>query len=550
MADEDKVTRLLKRWKDASTTKSQWHGLWDDLARVMLPSRLGFTATVVEGHRRTDDIFDGTPMQAARGLANSVGGMMRPQGLPEIKMKAEDDALNASAEAQAWMHDCEQKLKNGFNNPKARFRQASGEVDLDLVVLGNAVMFIGEGLRRNHLLFQSVHLRDATPVFSEEGAPEGLFRHRRMPVRHLVDRFGPDKLSQSTKEKIKDKPEEKIEILHAILPRAGGRADPLFAKNLPFADMWIEIAAKHEITAGGFHEFPFVFPRWDTSSGEDFARSPGMIALPDADTLQAMGETILIAGQRAADPPLAVPNDGTFSALNTFPGGLSYYDVESAVAVRGNPFFTIPSGTSLPISRDMQADTRQQIFAAFFRNVLNLPVQGPEMTAYEVNQRKEEFIREIGPVFGKLESDYTAPMVERAFMIMLRAGAFLPIPEVLQGANVTFEYDSPVKRIRQQIEAASARLWALEMIEIGQVKPEAIDLINVDALGRFTAEAAGVPKDVVNSAETVMQLRAQREEAQAQAREAMALEQAASIAKTGAEAASTAGLIEQQPKAA
>lgn len=546
----DKITKILKRWEQRRGEKSQWHQHYDDLARVMLPRRLGFASTLVEGDRRTDDIFDGTPMQAARGCANAIGGLLRPQGIPEVKMKAEDDAINAQEEAKAWLADSEEKLKSAFNNPKARFRHAAGETDLDLVVLGTAVLFEGESNKRNNLLFQSVHLKDATPCFNEEGAADGMFRKRNMPIRHLAERFGENKLSEKTRQALSETPDKKIEVLHAVLPRENYREGALLAKNLPFMDMWIELEAKHELAEGGFHEFPFIVPRWDTSSGEDMGRSPGMIALPDADTLQSMGETILIAGQRAADPPLAVPNDGSFDAINTFPGGLAYYDVESAVAVRGNPFFPIESGTNLPISRDMQDDTRNQIWSAFFRNVLNLPVEGPQMTAYEVSQRKEEFIREIGPVFGRLEIDYTAPMVERAFMIMLRAGAFLPIPEVLQGRNIRFEYDSPVKRIRQQIEASAAKQWAAELISMSEVKPEALDLINIDELARFSAEATGVPLKVVNGKDTVEAIREQRQEAMAAQQKAMAIQQFAEVAKTGAEAADKAGLIKKDQQRA
>jgi hypothetical protein len=261
-----------------------------------------------------------------------------------------------------------------------------------------------------------------------------------------------------------------------------------------------------------------------------------MIALPDADTLQAMGETILIAGQRAADPPLAVPNDGTFDAINTFPGGLAYYDLETAAAIGRIPFMPIESGTNLPITRDMQLDTREQIWAAFFRNVLRLPTGGPQMTATEIIERKEEFIREMGPIFGRLESRDTAPMVERAFMVMLRAGAFLPIPPILQGRNIRFEYDSPVKRIRQQIEAAAARQWAAEMIELEQFKPGAADLVNAEELGRFSAEALGVPARIVNSPEIVEQIKAARAQALAEQNQAEAISQAAEIAKTAGQA--------------
>lgn len=549
MAD---IPAILKRWRKIDADKSQWHGLWDDLARVMLPRRVGFVSTTIEGERRTDDIFDGTPMQAARTLANAIGGLLRPEGLPEVSMKADDDGLDALEEVQTWFADSEGRLRNAFNNPKARYRQASGETDQDLVVLGTSIKFVGESAKRDSLLFQSLHLKDAAVFFNDEGAAEGLYRKRKMPIRQVAGLFGEGKLSEKSREVFEKTPDDKIDVLHVVIPRKAGTATALFARDLPFSDQWIEIDAKHELFVGGFHEFPFIVSRWDTTSGEDYGRSPGMIALPDADTLQAMGETILIAGQRAADPPLMAPNDGSFDAINTFPGGLSYYAVETAEAVRGNPFFSLESGTNLPISRDMQRDERDQVFAAFFRNVLNLPIDGPQMTAFEVSARKQEFMREIGPIFGRLETDDTAPTVERAFMIMLRANAFLPIPEVLQGRNIRFEYDSPVKRIRQQIEAASARIWAEEMVLLSQTKPEALDLINVDELGRFSAEALAIPRQVVNSADVIAEIRQARQEAAEAERQAQVIQrnmvtinEGAEVLKTGAEAASKAGLIQE-----
>lgn len=543
--DEKDALKLIKRYEKLNADKSQWHSHWDDLARVMLPRRLGFSSTTIEGERRSDSTFDGTPMQAARGLANAIGGILRPQGLPEVEIKAEEDAINEMEEALIWLANAEKLLRAAFNNPKSRFRTSSSEKDLDLVVFGTAIMFIGESQQRNHLLFQSVHLKDGVPYFNEDGAPEGMFRKLRMPYHQLVQRFGEEKLSKETREKGEKDPDAKIDILHVVVPRESTKSKPLFAKDLPIADYWIEMDKKHLISESGFHEFPFIVPRWDTSSGEDFGRSPGMIALPDSDTLQAMGETILIAGQRAADPPLAVPNDGSFSAVNTFPGGLVYYDLETATAMRGNPFFPLVSGSNLPISRDMQADVRDQVWAAFYRNILRLPVTGPEMTATEIMQRKDEFLREIGPAFGRFEVDDTAPTVERAFMIKLRAGGFGPIPPILQGQNIRFEYDSPVIRVRKQIEAAAARLWAQERIEIAAStnRPEILDVVNFDELSRFSSDALGIPKDIVNSEEVVENIRKARQEAmearqreEAQIKSMMAANAAADIAKKGAEA--------------
>jgi hypothetical protein len=258
-----------------------------------------------------------------------------------------------------------------------------------------------------------------------------------------------------------------------------------------------------------------------------------------------MGETILVSGQRAADPPLLAPNDGAINEMNTFPGAISYYDVDIARELGGNPVFPLQSGVNLPITRDMQTDSRDQVMRAFFRNVLNLPIDGPQMTATEVMQRKEEFIREIGPVFGRFETDYTAPMIQRSFNIMLRAGAFGEIPPELQGANIRFEFESPVNKVKQQIKASAAKLWVAEQLQLAQVMPEALDHINVDGLAHVTHEADGVPNEVRNPKELIEAKRKQRQKSIEQAQQMDQLERGANVAETFANTADKAGMTEQ-----
>lgn len=393
----------------------------------------------------------------------------------------------------------------------------------------------------NHLLFQSIHLKDAVVVFDDEGNAVGVGRERQYTLRQLVDMFGQDSVGEKAKELLSQnadgkKWDEKLWYVHIVLQREEGSADAVLARNLPYASIWIERDSADEVQVGGFHEFPFVVPRWDTTSGEDYGRSPGMIALPDANTLQAMGETFLIAGQRAADPPLMLPDDGSINAPHTYPGGLSYYSSESAKAVGGNPIFPLDTGAHLPLTREMQVDIRDSVFAAFFRNVLNLPTEGPQMTATEIIQRKEEFIREIGPVFGRLESDYTAPMVERAFRIMLRAGAFAPIPLSLAGRNVRFEYESPVKKIRQQIEAAAARMLVVEAQNMAPVWPDVIDNIDEDEYIRHQAEAGAIPNKLLRGKQQVEERRRQRAQQQQQMAQAQMIAGAAEAAGKAAPA--------------
>lgn len=526
-----RITEILQRWRAAHDKRGLWTRHWEDLARVELTRRLGFVTDTQEGDRRMEDLYDGTAIQAARALANTVGGMLRPEGLPWFFIKTTTD--QGGDEARDWIADTEKRMRAALDDPRSRFRQATGETDLDLVVLGTSPMFIGETIGENRLIFRTVGLDDGIPLYDENGMLEGMFHSRRMPLRQALKRWGAEKLSEGTREKLQDdkKLDEKIEFLFAVLPRPEGRKDAAFARSLPFADIVIEVEAKHEVLSGGFHEVPYISPRWDTTSGEDYGRSPGMIALPDANTSQAIGETMLIAGQRAADPALLTPSDAFIDAPNTFPGGLAYYEADAVRDLGFDPFRVLETGANLPLTREIQNDTRIQIKSAFLRDRFNLPQPGEAvMTATEVNARLAEFIRELGPVFGRLESDYTAPMVERVFHIMLRANGLAPIPEVLQGRGIVFEYESPVKKIREQAAANAAREWVIDLVELEQTKPGAMDVVNIDAYGRHQADALGVPHELVNGEDEVKALREARAAAQQQAEQMQQLDAATKMA--------------------
>ena len=547
---QERVNHHIKKQAAASNRRSQFEEHWSDLSRVLLPTRQGFTQTVVDGDYRMENIFDGTPMQAARSLANTVGAMIRPEGQTLAEVKAQDDTLNQQGEVQEWMGRATEILDSHIRNPLARFRQATGEVDLDLVVMGTGILFVGLAKSQENLIFQSVHLKDGYPMFDDEGNPYGMYRTKKMFIWQAELKFGKENLSKTVQEKIQNnQTDDKIDLMYWVGDRKNKTIEnPIFAKDFPIEEIWMETQTKHIITEGGFREFPFVIPRWDTTTGEEYGRSPGMVALPDSNTLQSMGETILVAGQRLADPPIMAPNDGAFQEVMTYPGGISYYDVETAASVGGNPFFPMISGNNLPVTRDMQTDIRNQVAAAFFKNILNLPQGGPQMTATEIIQRKDEFIREVGPVFGRFQTDYNEPLVDRSFRLLMREDAFGEIPEVLSGQNIKFEFDLPVDKIKKQVQSAAATDWAMQVMQMAQIAPEAKHLVNVDALARFKADAASLPHDIMNTREEV-QAKVEAENAKmAEMQKLQAAEMQAGIIGKGAKAAKDAGLI-QDPNA-
>lgn len=268
-------------------------------------------------------------------------------------------------------------------------------------------------------------------------------------------------------------------------------AGALGQRGMPFESVLLD--AKHErvLTTTGFQEFPAAIPRWETSPSEVYPRSPGMMALPDSRTLQAMGKTILVGGQRAVDPPIWVTNDSVVSPLRTYPGGVTVVDSSDSGSA---PIGAMPVSTNIPLGREMQQDYRQMVEAAFFKNIFNLPIDGPQMTATEIIQRKQEFIRVVGPVFGRLESDYIGHTVERAFGIMERAGAFPPRPEALMDSKITFRFQSPIQQARKQIEVAGLSHAIGMLAPLAEAQPGIMDNFDGDQIARDMPEATGMPE--------------------------------------------------------
>ena len=149
------------------------------------------------------------------------------------------------------------------------------------------------------------------------------------------------------------------------------------------------------------------------------------------------------------------------------------------------------------------------------------------MTATEVQVRYELMQRLLGPTLGRFQTEFLNPLIERVFGIMMRADALMPRPEAMSGMNMDIEYVGPLARSQRMEEAiAVERLYQLAM-QVVQVDPTVMDVINHEQAIRMRATLLGVPKTVLRGEDEVAEIREQRAAAQQQAQEqAMAQQQA------------------------
>jgi hypothetical protein len=178
---------------------------------------------------------------------------------------------------------------------------------------------------------------------------------------------------------------------------------------------------------------------------------------------------------------------------------------------------------------------------AFYLNTLSLPpTGGPDMTAYEVSQRVQEYIRNALPLFEPIETEYNGELCEITFETLLREGALgsiREIPESLQGAEMEFEFESPLADLIER-EKGQKFLEAKAMIaEATAVDESASQIIDFGAALRDVLAGIGAPAAWLRSPEQVREAQEMNEQAGQAQQLLAAMQGGANVAATLGDAA-------------
>jgi len=157
------------------------------------------------------------------------------------------------------------------------------------------------------------------------------------------------------------------------------------------------------------------------------------------------------------------------------------------------------------------------------------------MTATEVHVRVNLIRQLLGPVYGRLQTEYLQPLIERCFGIAMRAGILGQPPASLANRPYTVRYLSPLARAQKLEEVtaidqyvAGCAAAAQAQVAAGQ-EPDAMDNVDLDAAARFRGEALGVPSSVIRTEadrDKVRQQRAEAKQAALEQQQQMAMQQA------------------------
>ncbi len=529
---------IISRYEALVSRDQVARNKWELLAPHVAPSRVGITSKKTEGAKQNSGVYDGTLMGAADTLARFLAGEITNPASKWLGLKEKRKELNERDDVKEWLEESRDRLLDAKN--ASNFYSEGFELFVDWAGFGQASMFIGEATASVNQIAGG--FRGLRYEQNRIGRYVIAQNHNRIVDTHMqefelsasgaLERFGRDVVSDEIRDAAANPQtmDKLFSFIQSVEPRPVSEQRP-GNKGMPWASIYVERGSKRVVQESGFPEYPFVNPRWTVTPGETNGRGPGELALPDTQTLNLSKQMGLEDHALKLRPPIIVANDSVM-------GGVIRLRPAAVTTVRtkgrriGDLISPFQTGSQPEVSQIKEEELRRSIREIYMveQILAMLRVDKPQMTAFEFGKKMELLFRILAPVYGRLQNEYLAPMVERDFNIMLRQGALSDPPDILleMGGDIQVVFDNPLARAQRLHEVEAVRSSIADVAPIAEIQMATMgeapiwDKLNTDKAAALIFEVRGVPASVVNSDEEVEVIRAARAEAKQQAEAAEA----------------------------
>lgn len=503
--DGVKARKIVQKFEKLKSDRVNWDTYWEEIAKFVLPRKDEVYGMVVAGEKKGQNLYDSTSIHANELLASALHGMLTSPTSVWFGLSTGEKKLDSNPEIRQYLQNSTHKIINTLNS--SNFQTEIHETFLDLPSVGTTTLRMEED-DDTVVRFHSSSIYCVWIEENSKGEVDTFYREYNYTLRQIVQEFGEDKLTDELKFEHSKDPSRTYCIIHAVEPMKDNKGQ---------YNSWHVLKEKPVILRSGkFNESPYAVPRWTKITGEKYGRSPAMKSLPDIKMLNQMMKTMIRAAQKAADPPLMIPDNGFILPVRTQAGGSNVYRAGSKDRIE-----PLIHNARIDINTEMIQQARQRIQSAFFIDQLQLQ-QGPQMTATEVMQRTEENLRMMGPILGRLNNELLKPIIDRVFGIMFRKGLLDEAPEALKGKELKVKYVSQIAKAQRTGEADTFMRVLQSMGPVIEMSPQVMDNVDGDAVLRYHAEIFGLPEEMLRKPREVEQARgarAQQEQAAMQAQQ-------------------------------
>jgi hypothetical protein len=490
---------------------------WRDCFDVTFPVRgNGFSGQVMDptaARAKNAARLDSTGTDSARTLASAIMSGVTPANSQWFAL----DVGEETEEERTWLDEAARIIWENIHG--ANFDAVGFECCLDMTAAGWFVLFadINREAGGGYAFEQWPIAECFITSTRQDGRADTIYREYTLTAQQAVEHFTKlgGSCSDKLREKAANKPFEPVQLVRCIEPRKVYAMGAKLSRNLPFTSCDVEVDGHHVILEQGFHEFPCACPRWTVIPGTPYATGPVFDALPDILELNDLVRMEKAAAELAVAGMWIAEDDGVLNPRTVKVGPRKVIVANSVDSMK-----ELKSGSDFNVSFTMKDKLQAQIRKTLMADQLQ-PQDGPAMTATEVHVRVGLIRQLLGPVYGRLQSEYLQALIERCFGLAFRAGALGQPPQSLANRSYHVRYLSPLARAQKLEDVVAMDRLEAGLIQKAAVMPEALDVYAWDEADRLRAQYLGVPGKLLLSTDDV----AAKREARAQAQQEVADQQ-------------------------
>lgn len=505
------TVQMCQRHGQMKLQRSMHESHWRECYKFGAPERQqSFDGGEIGSTRETEraDLFDSTAAESVQLLVASIMSGVTPSNALWFKAVPDGvDDITEVTEGERWLEAVCQFMWRNIH--AANFDSEAPETVTDVTVAGWGVLFVDiDREAGGGYVFESWAIGDCFLGSSRaDGMVDTIYREHMMTCEAMINEYGEKNCHHSILEAVKRNPEERFRVLHVIKPRKVKGAGQL-NKDMSFASYHIDLNNKHMMKESGFHEFPCACPRMRRIPNSVYGKGQMTVALPDAKSVNHLMRKTLESADLAIAGMWIAEDDGVLNPHTVRIGPKKIIVANSVDSMK-----RLDDGSNFQVSEllldRLQGGIRKKLMADQLP-----PIGTQQMTATEINTRVAIIRQMLGPLYGRFQSEYLIPLLDRCFGLALRSGVLGNPPQELQGRNLSFKFMSPMARSQQMEEVVATEQYIASIANAAQIDNTILDNVNFDAAAQVMATGRGVPAAILRSAEEIQDLRKARQEAQ------------------------------------
>jgi hypothetical protein len=425
----DFASKLLAGFDKARKIRQPWETWFDDCFKYAMPGRSSFTD---RNKAQTDGstIYDETAVVGVQEFASRIQSGIVPNFSRWADFAAGSDI--PEEEVKAVEEDLDKVTNFVFEIiAESNFASESFEALLDLSVSCGALeIFEGDAVKP--VVFNAVPMAELYLEDGCDGRIAKIYRERGYTLEDIETKYRNGlTLTKELKEELAKGPQKFVEIVCRDLMAYSEEAWHKYVVHIKTKT----VVWKNYYRGTG--SAPIIVFRWSKTAGETWGRGPLFNVLPAIKTCNLVVEMILQNAQMAISGIWTIEDDGTINTdtIELVPGTVIPYAQGTTGLKPAQP--TGDFNVAQLVLNEMRANIKKGLY----NEMLGNPEKTP-MSATEVAERMADLARSIGSAFGRLQSEFVVPVLQRIVWILKKLG-LIEMPTV-NGKTVKVRATSPL----------------------------------------------------------------------------------------------------------